>query len=89
MMAMSGSGCSAIGMASFSRSAALRFAGAEGGGAGATAGAVLAELGWPWEELPARERPSRALRMMQALGRITAARPDQRSGLSCLVVELV
>jgi S1-C subfamily serine protease len=32
MMAMSESGCSAIGIASFSRSAALRFAGAEGGG---------------------------------------------------------
>ena len=85
---MSGSGCSAIGMASFSRSAALRFAGAAGGGAGVTLGTVLAELGWAWEELPDRERSS-ALKMMQAFGRITAAHPGQRAGLDCLVLELV
>src|SRR6266576_1372405 len=89
MMAMSGSGCSAIGMASFSRSEALRFAGAAGGGAGETAATVLAELGWAREELPDRERPNSALRMMQALGRRTAAHPDQRAGLACLGLELV
>ena len=86
---MSGSGCSAIGMASFSRSEALRFAGAEGGGAGVTAGTVFVELGWARVELPDRKRPSNAVRMRQALERITAAHPDQRAGLAWLALEFV
>jgi len=50
-------------MASFSSSAALRFAGAEGGGAGVVAGTVVPGLGWPREELPDRERLSNVARM--------------------------
>src|SRR4051812_33111378 len=40
MMETNGSGCSAMGMASFSNSAALRLAGPEGGGAGGKPGEV-------------------------------------------------
>src|SRR5262245_2261569 len=45
MVAMSGSGKSARGATNFSRSAALRFAGDEGGGAGVVAGAVAGCVG--------------------------------------------
>jgi tryptophan synthase beta subunit len=90
MMAMSGSGCSAIGMASFSRSEALRFAGAEGGGAGVpAAGTGLAELGWPREELHGREKASSAARMTWDLGRIMVAHPEQCAGLAFPVLGLV
>src|SRR5689334_16354352 len=45
MMAIKLSGCSAIGMASFSNSAALRLAGAAGGGTPFSAGAEEADAG--------------------------------------------
>jgi len=47
-------------MASFSRSEALRFAEAEGGGAAVVAATVLEELGWPGEELLDKNKPRRA-----------------------------
>src|SRR5262245_29780211 len=42
MIAISGSGCSAMGTARFTNSAVLRFAGADGGGADVDAGAGVA-----------------------------------------------
>jgi len=50
-------------MASFSSSEALRFAGAEGGGAGVVARTVLAELDWPREKPPDKKRLSSVARM--------------------------
>ena len=63
MMEISESGCSAIGMTSFSRSEALRFAGVEGGGAAVTAGTGITEFVWPRVELTDEERLSSAVRM--------------------------
>jgi hypothetical protein len=51
-----------MGMASFSRSEALRFAGAEGGGAAVVAATVLAELDWAGAELLDKNKPRKAAR---------------------------
>jgi hypothetical protein len=60
-MAISGSGCSAIGRASFSRSEALRFAAAEGGGAALVAATAFVELDWLGEELLDKNKPTKAI----------------------------
>jgi hypothetical protein len=79
-MAINGSGCSAIGMASFSSSEALRFAGAEGGGAGVGAETLLAVLDWPQATLSQTHRPITAGRMNNDLRRTAAVPPDQANG---------
>ena len=89
MMEISESGCSAIGMASFSSSVALCCGGAEGGGAAVPAGTGLAEFVWPREELTDKDRLSSAVRMMLHLRKIKEALPDQRAGLAGILPELL
>ena len=61
MMEISESGCSAIGMASFSSSELLRFAAVEGGGAAVTAGTGFTEFVWPRVELTDKDMLSSAV----------------------------
>jgi hypothetical protein len=62
-------------MTSFSSSEALRFAGAEGGGAGVTSATAFVELGWPWEKPADIEKPSRAARITEDRRSIRTGRP--------------
>jgi len=78
MMAISGSGCSAIGKASFSRSEALRFAGAEGGGAAVAAETGLAEFDWASEELTDSQKLNSAIKTTHHLKGIPVMPPNQR-----------
>src|SRR4051812_41279745 len=83
-MAISGSGCSAIGIASFSSSAALRLAGAEGGGAGVGALALVVVLDWPRAALPKPQSPSAMVRAQSNLNTTAAAPPGWGNGLGRL-----
>src|ERR1041384_5298374 len=89
MMAMSGSGCSAIGSASFWSSAVLFLAGAEGGGAGVAAGATAVEPAWARAELTDKQRLSNSARMKEDPAMRRAPAWDQPPGLACPVLRSV